>query len=91
MLVKFIYGNPFGPFTTLDCYSDFWCSEAVKQGDGGVSETIVDQGKHKYHKAGVLRTLLNKGNPSCNVKAEQSDKHKQVNTKMCFNASFSGH
>lgn len=35
MLVKFIYGNPFGPFTTLDCYSDFWCSETVKQGDRG--------------------------------------------------------
>lgn len=49
MLVKFIYGNPFGPFTTLDCYSDFWCSETVKQGDtggarvGGISETIIDQ------------------------------------------------
>lgn len=33
--------------------------------------------KHKYsHKAGVLRTLLNKGNPSCNVKTERG----QINT-----------
>lgn len=51
------------PSTTLDCYSDFWCSEAVKPCDRECGEdTSVRPGKQKInYKAGVFRALLNEG------------------------------